>query len=275
MKHFESLLNGNNPIVTLSYNHANGGFDLGNHIQLYTNYQNDNFEDDFPGFLFNIDDYHFKTFDIIRTLFPDVKELVMACPMFWTENLHYIKKETEIEGYKTFYCADGEYSEYVREDDFTYLFRTNIDPHKLNLSKIMDYTVLVDDSDDDYDLSDRYDENMQPRFTPQKKYYNLPKEEYKERKEKFKQYRLNKESIRNFDFYYMDMLQKPYCVGYDEETGIWIDDEDTDDTPQLTGLHINDVIYLSNQKLTKEEPPSPYKKYKISNNIFGTFCEEQ
>lgn len=276
MKYFESLLSGDSPIVTLSYNNANGNSMLGNHIRLYTDYQTDNYEDDFPGILFNMDDYHFKTFDVIRELFPDVKQLVMACPIYYRENLHYMKKETEVEGYKFFDCADSDYSEHVREDDFIYLFRTAIDPYKHNLSKVMDYTILVDKDDDNDDLLDRYTDiyHSELTFTPVGKYYDLTNEEYKARKKEFKKYRLNKEDIRDFDFYYVYTMEKPYCVGYDDEVGIWIDDEDSDDTAQLTDLHMDDIIYLSNHKFTREEPPSPYVKYRISYNGFGTYCEE-
>ena len=242
-KYFESILPGDKRIITLSYNNANGGFDLGNHIRLYTGYNTDNYEDDFPGFLINIDDYHFKTFEFIKQVFPEVKQVVMACPIFYRDNVHYIKKETDLEGYKLFPCADGDYSEYVREDDFIYLFRTDINPYRFHLCRHMDYTILVDETDEETDLTDRYDAEGKPRFVPVKPYYQITLEEYKQRKKDNRDYRLNRESLRTFDAYYMNAIESDYYIGYDEtEDWVWCETDPQPDS-QIT-VRYNEPFYL-------------------------------
>ena len=246
-KYFETILPGNEPIITLSYNNANGEFNMGNHVRLYTGYQNDAYDDDFPGFLVNINDYHFKTFELIKEIFPDVTQVVMACPIFYRDNIQYIKKETEVEGYKLFPCADGEYSEYVREDDFIYLFRTYTNPYRFHLQRCMDYTILIDETDDETDLSDRYDNEEKPLFVPVKPYYQLTTEEYKQRKKENSIYRLNKEILRIFDAYHMNAIESNYYIGYDDsENFVWCEMEDDryDFNDAQLKIHYGEKFYL-------------------------------
>ena len=248
-KWFENELEGDAPIIILSYNNANGNHQLGNHIRLYTGYYTDDYDDDKPGFVYNINDYHFKTFDIIKELFPDTKEVLMYCAPFYMDNMTYVNKETECEGYKFFACADGEYSESVREDSFYYVFRTNKPAKQLHGTRVMDYTVFVDETEDLEDIYDRYKDIYldEPLFNPIPRYYLLSKEEFKERKKQFKKYRLNKEYIRDFDFYYQAAINSDYYIGYDDtEDFTWCEMEDDryDFNDAQLKVHYGEKFYL-------------------------------
>lgn len=270
MKYFETLLNGESPIVTLSYNNANGDLDLGNHIRIYTGYETDNYDDDFPGFLVSIDDYHFKSFDIIRQLFPDVKQLVIACPAFYRDNMSYIKKETDCEGYKLFHCADGDYSENVREDDFIYLFRTNINPLNYSLSRCMDYTLFVDIMDEG-DTSDRYDNSGNLLFTKVEKYRTLSIAERDKRKKENNGYRLNHETLPLFDAYYKQKIDSDYYIGYiSEEDTIWCEIDDGEESFQDAAFKVryDEPFYLFklNKVWTTHGTETPYYFFKLTKD---------